>query len=480
MIQYESQFQLKIAEFQLQSKLKLNPTNRWTVLANLLPWDKLVSIYGQKFSWDEGRKAINPRIVIGAFIIKHKLNISDEECVEIIRENPYMQFFLGLDTFHDAPLFSPTCFVEWRKQLGQETFDQFNIIIIKMAQEMGQILEDKPSKSKKTTNQAAEEPTQSERPAQESTATQPKNRGKLKIDATVAPQYIKYPNDLDLINEARLKTEQIIDQLYVLVEDKLPVKPRTYRRLANERYLKEAKKKKKQKNVLRKTLRYLLNCVERNLTHINLMLDMLGQAFPLSEATQRQLWIIHTLYAQQKEMYDLKTNRCNDRIVSLSQPHVRPIVRGKQGKSVEFGAKLNLSLLENGFLYQNTLKWDNFNEGTELIKQAEEYKAIFGFYPELIQADKIYATNQNRTFCKENNIRITAIPKGKAPEQTAKQKAKTKKEFSERNAIEGRIGNAKQAFSLDQIKAKLKRTSGTWVAAIFFVMNLSKLTQGLF
>lgn len=466
MIQYTSQYQTKIEEFQIQSKLKLNPTNRWTVLADIIPWDKLVSVYGKKFSWQEGRKAINPRIVIGAFIIKHKLNISDEECVENIRENPYMQFFLGLDTFHDAPLFSPTAFVEWRKQLGEDTFDAFNKIIINMAQEKGQILGNQASKKKKNTEEA--------------TQNEVENRGKLKIDATVAPQYIKYPNDLGLINEARLKTENIIDQLYALLIDQLPYKPRTYRRLANERYLKEAKKKKKQKKELRKVIRYLLNCVERNLKHIHQMLDMLGEPFPLSHSIQRQLWIIDTLYAQQREMYELRVNRCQDRIVSLSQPHVRPIVRGKQGKEVEFGSKLNLSLIENGFFYKNTLKWDNFNEGTELIKQAQEYKALFGFYPELIQADKIYATNQNRTFCKENNIRLTAIPKGKAPEMTPKEKAKRKKEFSERNAIEGRIGNAKQAFSLDQIKAKLKKTSGTWISAILFVMNLSKITHGVF
>src|SRR5699024_5941647 len=151
--------------------------------------------------------------------------------------------------------------------------------------------------------------------------------------------YIRCPNDLSLVNEARVKTEAIIDQLWELTKGQLPVKPRTYRRLAHKRYLSQAKKK----NASRASLRYLLNCVERNLGHIDRMLDLIGgRAFPLAYKYQRQLWIIHTLYGQQRAMYQTRSRRCDDRIVSISQPHVRPIVRGKTGKRVEFGAKLGL------------------------------------------------------------------------------------------------------------------------------------------
>jgi hypothetical protein len=152
------------------------------------------------------------------------------------------------------------------------------------------------------------------------------------------------------------------------------------------------------------------------------MLDkMPGMAFPLSHKYQRRLWVIHTWYQQQRSMYETKTNRCDDRIVSISQPHVRPIVRGKQGKAVEFGAKLSLSLMD-GYMSHETLSWDNYNEGKDLQKQAEEYRLLFGHYPELIQADKIYATNENRTWCSARNIRLTATPKGRPVEKTAWQK----------------------------------------------------------
>jgi len=452
MIHYTSQYQSKIDEFSSLHQLKLNPNNRWIQLSFLLPWDELIKIYQKKFSQSMGAKATDPRIVIGAFIIKHKLTLSDEETLQTISENPYMQFFLGLQDYAPDLLFAPSLFVELRKKLGDDTFNAFTDMIITASHPQ-------LSGEKRKTNSL--------------------NRGKLKIDATVADQYVRYPNDLSLVNEARLKTEKIIDQLFELLRDKMAVKPRTYREVAHTRYLQEAKKRQKSAKSVRKAIRYLLNCVERNLGTINKMLDMMEQVdFPLAHRYQKHLWVIHTLYSQQKMMYDQKAHRCDDRIVSISQPHVRPIVRGKQGKPVEFGSKLGLSVID-GYMSNDTLSWDAYNESKDLQKQAEAYKLLFGHYPELIQADKIYATNENRVWCKERNIRVTATPKGRPVEKTARQKAKERKEYGERNQVEGRIGNAKQAYSLNQIKAKLKNTSQTWIAATIFVMNLSKFADNL-
>ena len=449
MIKYTSQFQAKIEEFSSINHIKLNPNNRWIALEGLLPWDELVNIYKKKFSVNMGARGVNPRHMIGAFIVKHKLGLSDEETMMTISENPYMQFFLGLEHYHPDMLFSPTLFVEMRKKLGDETFDEFSKTIMGIAHPDIDRRGDKDKASKKP------------------------NKGKLKIDATVADQYITYPNDLGLVNQARIKTEKMVDELFELLKDQIKVKPRTYRKVAHKRYLQEAKKKKKSTVSIRKTIRVLLNCVKRNLGYIDKMLDQLEGPFPFPHKTQLELMVIHTLYEQQQGMYEQKVHQCDNRIVSISQPHVRPIVRGKQGKSVEFGAKLGLSLMD-GFMTKDNLSWDAYNESGDLVNQADAYKALFGYYPELIQADKIYGTNHNRNWCKENHIRLTAAPKGKPVKKSAYQKAKSKKEYAERNAIEGRIGNAKQAYSLNEIKAKLKSTSQTWIAAILFVLNISR------
>jgi hypothetical protein len=440
MINYNSQYQAKITEFSNLYQLKLDENNRWIQLGSILPWDSLVSFLSKSYSFNSGSKGVNPRVIIGSLIVKHKLKLTDQETIEMIRENPYIQFFLGFTQFNPDPVFSPSLFVDVRKRLGKEVFEKFNELLIKITH---------PPKTNSITH-----------------------KGELKIDATVADQEIRYPNDLSLINEARIKTEKIIDFLYELTRYEGSVKPRTYRRKANEIYLKEAKKKKKQKKEIRKALRYLLNCVKRNLEHIDNMLDSLKEVeFPLESKYQRQLWIIHTLWEQQWDMFINHSHTCKDRIVSLSQPHVRPIVRGKQGAMVEFGSKLGLSLFE-GYFTADTLSWDAYNESSDLIIQAENYKKLLGYYPSLILADKIYWTNKNRKWCSEHQIRLTATPKGRKPKKTAYQKRKEKKEYARRNHVEGKIGNAKQAYNLNQIKAKLKNTSESWIGATLFVMNV--------
>lgn len=452
MINYTSEYQLEFEEFNSLYQLELNPSNRWIQLGAHLPWDILVKIYSKRSSSDMGAKGINPRIIIGSFIIKHKLNLSDEETLLTISENPYMQFFLGLKSFSPDPLFSPSLFVELRKRMGKDCFDEFSVELMKIAY---------PDKIKEDKSTGVELP----------------NKGHLKLDATVADQYISYPNDLGLLNEARLKTENIIDLLFEQLREELLVKPRTYRKVAHKRYMAEAKKRQKNKASLRKAIRFLLNCTERNIKSINLMLDLLeAKAEQLPFKYLRQLWIINTLYAQQREMYQNKTHRCNDRIVSISQPHVRPIVRGKQGKRVEFGSKLGLSLMD-GFAKADNLSWNAYNEASDLKMQAQSYRLLYGYYPELIQVDKIYGTNENRKWCKENNIRLTVTPKGKQPIKTPYQKRKEAKEYSERNQIEGKFGQAKQAYGLNCIKAKLQSTSETWIAAILFLVNCIKFAE---
>ncbi len=223
--------------------------------------------------------------------------------------------------------------------------------------------------------------------------------------------------------------------------------------------------------------RKLLECVNRNIGHINGMLDIFeskNKPFPLNHAEQRMLWIISTAYAQQKEMYDANIHSSPNRIVSIFQPHVRPIPRGKIKAQIEFGSKLGVSL-DCGFARINTLSWDAYHEGSDLIRQVEAYHEIHGHFPELVQVDKLYATRENRRWLKERDIRITAPPLGRRSEkqpETYYQKRKRKKEAAERNQIEGKFGQGKNGYNLNEIRARLMDTSESWIACIFFIMNL--------
>ena len=163
-------------------------------------------------------------------------------------------------------------------------------------------------------------------------------------------------------------------------------------------------------------------------------------------------------------MYEQKKHRIDDRIVSIHQPHVRPIVRGKEKSKTEFGAKLGVSL-DHGFARLDKINWNAYNESGGLREQVENYRTLHVFYPELVQVDKIYATRENRRWLKERGIRMTAAPLGRPSRQQAEsyyQKKERKKEATERNAIEGKFGQGKNGYNLNHIRAKLKETSESW------------------
>jgi len=471
MIQYTPASQLKIEAFKTPFELKLDSDNRWVKLSQLIPWDDLADIYYKNLHTDKGRTAVNARIAIGAMIIKHKLNLSDRETIATIQENPYMQYFLGLDRFHPAPVFDPSVFVDLRKRMGEDTFDQFNEIIINKA--VNKSIPQKVS----TKNLADQEDDvikqQSKDEADNKEEAKPK--GKLMMDATVSDIYIKYPTDLDLLNTSREWSEKIVDGLFKKLAWEL--KPRTYRRVARKEYLNVAKKKKKNEKVLRRAIKLQLNYLKRNLGYIEKMLDEVGgQKFPLPFKYQRYYWVIQEVYRQQNEMFRAHSHRCDNRIVSVHQPYVRPIVRGKSGTPVEFGPKLGLSL-DNGYTRINTFSWNAYHESKDFKQSVEAYRKIHGHYPELVQVDAIYPTRENRDWAKERNIRITAKPLGrpKQEQESAYQKRKRKKENAERNHIEGKIGQGKNGYRMNQIRTRLKETAESWISCIVFVMNLVRM-----
>jgi transposase, IS5 family len=135
------------------------------------------------------------------------------------------------------------------------------------------------------------------------------------------------------------------------------------------------------------------------------------------------LLVVVEIYRQQLWLYENKKQSIDDRIVSLSQPHIRPIVRGKAGKAVEFGAKLSASCFD-GFVFLDHISWDNFNESGDLKAQVESFKSYTSYYPESVHVDKIYRTRENRAWCKERGIRISGSPLGRPPANISKQKKK--------------------------------------------------------
>jgi transposase, IS5 family len=436
-----NQVQLFITPF--EQELDLN--NRWVKFSKLLPWNELNSFYYSRMSSVMGASSIEARIILGALIIKHHETLSDEGTIEAIQENIYMQYFLGLPSFKKTAVFAPSLFVEIRKRLGLDYWNEINAIII-----------------------------QHNLPKKKDDQDLPNNEGTINIDATIVEQDIQYPTDLGLLNESREKLEELVDVICLKTGQ---TKPRLYRITARKKYLNVAKKKKRTHKTIRKAVRQQLNFVNRDLKQIALLLTHYNNTdWIFTKHELKYLQVIQEVYRQQKQMHSTKIHSIANRIVSIHQPHVRPMVRGKAGSEVEFGSKIGVSI-HNGLTYLDRLSWDSYNETDDLKTSAENYKKRNGYFPARINADQIYITRQNRNWCKQNNILLNGKPLGRPTEQTKERLKELRQAVSERNCVEGKFGQAKRWYGMGNIHAKLKATSESMIGAIVVVLNLIRLVQ---
>ena len=391
-------------------------------------------------------------MALGTLLIKEETGFSDEDVLQNIVENPYMQYFIGLHEFTTTPPFAATTMVYFRKRLTAEMLAEINEMIF------GPV---KPADHDPGSGSVDVE--------------SGKNKGVLMLDATCAPADITYPTDTGLLNEAREKLEEIIDELHP--ETGEASKPRTYRRKARKEFLGFSKSKKKSGKQIRITIRKQLGYVRRDLGHIDKMLKKVD-ASVLPERLSHQLETIRTIYEQQKYMYENRTHKVEERIVSISQPYVRPIVRGKKNAPVEFGAKVSVSLVD-GYAFVDKIGWDNYSEAELLPQAVEDYRQRYGCYPEAVLADKLYRNRENLRFCKEKGIRLSGPRLGRPPKNAVKDPHENA-DSAKRNWIEGKFGEGKTRYGLGRLFARLKNTCETAIMAAFIVMNLNRKLRIIF
>ena len=173
-------------------------------------------------------------------------------------------------------------------------------------------------------------------------------------------------------------------------------------------------------------------------------------------------------------MYDNRTHSVPDRIVSVSQPFVRPIVRGKVGKPVEFGAKLDISVVD-GWTRLECCSFDAYNEAGNLQEMTERFRAREGHYPSRILADKIYRNRENLSYCKEHGIRLSGPALGRPKKGETRDKAQDYRDECERVEVERRFSLAKRKYGMGMVTAKLRETAAHVIAISVLVLNLRKI-----
>jgi hypothetical protein len=351
MYRREHRHQLSFEDFFLPFGGKLSGDNRWIKLAELIPWDELEDDYAAQFCKGFGAPAKPFRMALGALIIKARLGLTDEELVEQIKENPYLQFFIGLEVFQYSAPFDPSMMVYFRKRLPEAVVNDCNERIVRHGLKVIRSSDTEGPGDDNGSGGASTSPADQPQP---SSQKQP-NQGSLLIDATCAPVDIRHPTDLSLLNEAREVTEILIDTMHPQVRESFGHKPRTRRKQARQQFLAVAKKKRPRINKIRKAIKQQLGHLKRNLASIDGLIACGGCLLAAGRHIYQKLLVVSELVRQQTILYHADSRSIPDRIVSLCQAHIRPIVRGKARCNVEFGAKISISVTGEGFTFLDRL-----------------------------------------------------------------------------------------------------------------------------
>ena len=465
MYKFDRNHQYSLSDFNQPLGMEMNPENRWVKKAAMIPWDEIEDRYAELFPSKVGMPAKPLRTALGSLLIQKEYGYSDRELVEQIKENPYYQYFIGLPGYEYKAPFVPSLLVEFRKRLDENVLAEINEMIAAYNNPDDSSDDDSNGGGNSADNTNTENDNQ--------LACEPENEGTLILDATCAPQNIAYPQDINLLNEARENLESIIDQI---CDEYNFYKPRMYREKARKAYLALAKCRKRTGKRIRKAIGQQLRFISRDLGYIDMF--VLYNDVVLNDKQKKRLFVLKELYEQQKYMYDNKTHKVKDRIVSISQPYIRPIVRGKAKAPVEFGAKLDMSIDEKGIARLEKLSFDAYNEEDVLVTAIENYRKRTGHYPERVLVDQIYRNQKNRAYCKSRKIRISGKALGRPKKNpTLEEKKIAHQDNMERIEVERGFSLAKRCFGMGLITTKLDITTRSSIALSILAMNLGNLAR---
>lgn len=292
-------------------------------------------------------------------------------------------------------------------------------------------------------------------------------------DATCYESSISYPTDAKLL-------WRCCQNVYDMMQDaRKKIKLRKSRcNLESKKilfldYQKKRKKSKRQERKLRKSLlKFLLRLLKQD--------KELREKYQivLSHKKSKRLQTIVKIYQQQhQKAYGSADAKIEQRIVSLNKPYIRPIVRGKEVKPVEFGAKVN-KLQVNGISFIEYLSFDAFNEGTRYQQGIYLQRKLFGKCTHH-SADAIYATNKNRKYATKQNIQTNFIPKGKQKHQYIEQAKQMRNILNKERStvLEGSFGNEKNHYLLQKVKARNKNTETCWIFFGIMTANSSIIAK---
>jgi IS5 family transposase len=372
---------------------------------------------------------------IALMVLKHYLGLSDELLIERLNTDWCMQYFCGLQLgvrkIKDKNLVS-----WWRTYLG----NHLNIAELQSA-----LIENW-------------------KPYMEQTHV-------TLMDATCYESHLRYPTSVKLLWESIVKVYGVVQQKRNRLKLRCSRSNYAKHKKLFMLYQRSRKKtKRKQKKLRKQLLKYLLRLLQG--------LDSLQhkQQFNYRNKEKKLLDTIKTVYEQQHELLYGSSEKIAHRIVSICKPYIRPIIRGKEIKPVEFGAKVH-KVQVSGISFIEHLNYEAFNEGTRLKQTVAFHQKYFGKLKQL-GADAIYATNENRRYCTKLGIATSFVAKGNEGKLAHQKKAmRSALSVVRGTVLEGSFGNEKNHYLLDKVKAKTQATEIAWIFFGMLTANASIISN---
>ena len=436
MVYRQTVTQLSIESFGTALSTPLSADNEWVQLADQMPWQKLSEAYQLAFPSKLGRAGKPFRLLYGAQLIKQRTGLSDRDVVEAIRDTPAYQYFIGIPQYQLKVPFDHTALAYFRRRIAPISELIRNIMTDTVRERLQRHL---PTKSVMIT------------------------------DATCTPVNIKFPQDTHLLNQARTNLE---DDIKVMAKQLQIAPPRTYKREAHAKWTAFSRKPRRWGKLTQKQIKAQLQYIRRDLRYVDEMID---QGATLTAARAKRLGVIRLVFDQQDYMYRNHTHRVENRIVSLSQPEIRPIMRGKSKSPVEFGPKIDVSIMD-GVIDIERFSFNAFNESGDLGSTLDHYYDVHGEYPDDVLLDTLYRTRENIGMCANLGIRVSGPRLGRKPKHVdPAQRHQDQDAENRRGEIERRFSFVKGNLGLDLVKEKTAETIAVAVDTGVVMANLENL-----
>jgi hypothetical protein len=291
-------------------------------------------------------------------------------------------------------------------------------------------------------------------------------------DATCYETSMRHPTNVKLLWEC---TEWVHGELKIMCKQLKIRVPRSKYEEQREKYNIYSRKRKKNNKETNKRIRSLLYLLEKIFEQLKEIEEQYNERLDLSKTYIERVRTIRKVLKQQKEIFETGES-VKDRIVSISKSYIRPIVRGKEVKAVEFGAKVNMVQFD-GINFIEHLSFDAFNEGIRLKKSIRYGRELFGKITH-IAADDIYANNANRTYCTSNGIVNNFKRKGRAGKHEEHRVIMSRELRKERaTRMEGSFGTEKEYYGLQRIKARTKANEILWIFFGVHTANAVKISK---